>query len=51
MIKKAEPLKVVKVVGNYRVVHDGTAYTGGDTPEVPAVLADHWLKAGWVTEE
>ncbi len=53
MIKKPEVKKRVKrirVVGNYRVVHDGAAYVGGDMPEVPEALAREWLRAGWVSE-
>ncbi len=45
-----EPLTRVKVVGNFRVVYDGMAYSNGDIPEVPPALAEEWLKAGWVTE-
>jgi hypothetical protein len=33
-----------------RVVYDGIAYSGGDTPEVPAELADSWIKSGWATD-
>jgi hypothetical protein len=51
MVKKAEPVKRVKVVAPFRVVYDGIAYSGGDMPEIPPALADEWLKAGWVTEE
>jgi hypothetical protein len=37
----------VQVVEPYRVVHEGTAYVFGDVAEVPAQLADEWIKSGW----
>jgi len=42
------PLKV-KVVGNYRVTHEGKPYVGGEVVEVPDD-AEHkiWLQSGWV---
>jgi hypothetical protein len=42
----------VKVVGNYRVVHDGKAYIGGETLEIPDD-AEHktWLQCGFVVKE
>jgi hypothetical protein len=46
-----EPLKRVKVVAPFRVVHNCVAYSDGDTPKVPEALADQWLKSGWVTED
>ncbi len=42
----SKPVKV-KVIGNYRVVHEGTPYTGGDVAEVPADIADAWIQSGW----
>lgn len=49
--KPSESLKV-KVVGNYRVTHQGVAYTGGDVLEVPDD-EEHkiWLQSGWVVKE
>jgi hypothetical protein len=46
-----EPLRRVKVLANYRVIHDGTAYSGGDVATVPAALADSWLLNRWAVEE
>jgi hypothetical protein len=42
----------VKVVGNYRVVHEGRAYIGGETLEIPDD-AEHktWLQCGFVVKE
>ena len=42
------PIKV-KVVGNYRVVHEGRAYIGGEVLEIPDD-AEHkiWLQSGFV---
>jgi hypothetical protein len=49
-VAKVEPLKRVKVVAPFRVVYDGIAYSGSDVPEVPADVADSWLRNMWVTE-
>jgi hypothetical protein len=44
----AKPLKV-KVIEPFRVLHEGVAYTGGDTLEVPNDEEhDTWVKSGWV---
>jgi hypothetical protein len=43
----AEPVKV-KVVENFRVVHEGKPYVGGDVVEIPAELASLWIKSKWV---
>jgi hypothetical protein len=43
----AEPVKV-KVVENFRVVHEGKPYAGGDVVEVPAETANLWIKSKWV---
>jgi hypothetical protein len=43
----AEPVKV-KVVENFRVVHEGKPYVGGDVVEVPAETANLWIKSKWV---
>jgi hypothetical protein len=42
----------VKVVGNYRVVHEGVAYIRDEVLEVPDD-AEHkvWLQAGFVVKE
>lgn len=48
---KPLPPKRVRVLGNYRVVHDGVAYTHNAIAEVPASLAEVWLGNHWVTEE
>jgi len=42
------PIKV-QVVGNYRVVHEGNAYIGGEVLEIPDD-AEHkiWLQSGFV---
>ena len=46
--KPSTPLKV-KVVEPYRVCHEGKAFVGGDTLEIPDDK-DHkiWLQSGWV---
>jgi hypothetical protein len=49
-LPEVEPVKRVKVLGNFRVVHDGTAYSGGDVAVVPEALAEEWLLNNWVTE-
>jgi hypothetical protein len=56
VIKEAEenpaaPIRV-KVVGNYRVLHEGKAYIGGEVLEVPDD-AEHkiWLQCGFVVKE
>lgn len=46
----AERRKRVTVLRPYSVSHQGVAYWPGETPVVPASLADKWLRAGWVTE-
>lgn len=43
----AEPVKV-KVVANFRVVHEGKPFTGGQIVEVPAETANLWIKSKWV---
>jgi hypothetical protein len=42
----------VRVVGNYRVVHEGKAYIGGEVLEIPDD-AEHkiWLQSGFVVKE
>jgi hypothetical protein len=47
----ATPIRV-KVVGNYRVVHEGKAYIGGEVLEIPDD-AEHkiWLQSGFVVKE
>ena len=42
----------MKVVGNYRVVHEGVAYIRDEVLEVPDD-AEHkvWLQAGFVVKE
>jgi hypothetical protein len=46
--KPSTPVKV-KVVAPYRVCHEGKAFVGGDTLEIPDDK-DHkiWLQSGWV---
>jgi hypothetical protein len=46
MAGKAEGMRV-KVLWPYRVVHEGLAFTDGDTPVVPQELADSWILNGW----
>lgn len=49
--KPAAPIKV-KVAGNYRVVHDGKPFIGGDVLEIPDDKEHKiWLQSGWVTKE
>jgi hypothetical protein len=38
----------VKVLGNYRVLHETKPYVGGDVLELPMATASKWIKAGWV---
>jgi hypothetical protein len=50
-LKKDLPeVKRVKVLKPFRVVHDGTAYSGDDIAEVPAEVAAEWLRQGWADE-
>ncbi len=43
------PSVKVKVNAPFRVVHDGTAYVGGDEFDVPADdTTNLWVRAGWV---
>jgi hypothetical protein len=48
--EKPEPEKSVKVrvVGDFRIVHEAQAYTSGDQVAVPQHLADEWLRSRWV---
>jgi hypothetical protein len=47
----SEPLKV-KVNEPYRVIHEGTAFVGGDVLEIPDDKEHKvWLQSGWVTKE
>lgn len=46
--KAAEAPIRVRVQGNYRIVHEGRPYVGGDRLTVPADVAGKWIKAGWV---
>jgi hypothetical protein len=48
--EKPEPLKRVRVLEPFGVAHDGTAYFPGDIPEIPASIADSWLRSRWVIE-
>jgi hypothetical protein len=43
----AEPV-TVKVVSNFRVVHEGKPYVGGEVVEVPAETATLWIRSKWV---
>ncbi len=40
----------VKVSQPFRVVHDGVAYSPGDSPEVPDEVGKHWVRRGWAAE-
>jgi hypothetical protein len=42
-----EPVKV-RVIAPYLVAYQGRRHVGGDTVEVPAATANHWLKNKWV---
>jgi hypothetical protein len=46
-----EPLTRVKVLSPFQVVHDATAYYPNAVLEVPASVADNWLRNRWVTAE
>jgi hypothetical protein len=51
MIVEKKPEKsavMVRVVGDFRVVHEAQAYTNGDQVAVPQHMADEWLRARWV---
>ena len=37
----------VKVQQNYRLAHAGEVFVPGDTAEIPADVAQHWIAAGW----
>jgi hypothetical protein len=43
----AEPV-TVRVVANFRVVHEGKPYVGGEVVEVPAETATLWIRSKWV---
>jgi hypothetical protein len=45
-----EPLKRVRVNVPFQVVYETIPYTGGQITEVPADVADSWLRNTWVTE-
>lgn len=42
-----KPVKV-KVTGRFSVAHEGKRYAKDDTVTVPELVADEWLRAGWV---
>ena len=47
----AAPIKV-RVLGNYRVVHEGKAFIGGEVLEIPDDKEHQvWLQAGFVVKE
>src|SRR5271156_6194588 len=48
----ASGVVTVRVVGNYRVVHEGKGYVGGEVLEIP-LDEEHknWLQSGWVVKE
>jgi hypothetical protein len=48
---KPEPLKRVRVLPPFGVAHDGVRYFPGDMPEVPASLADRWIRSKFVLSE
>lgn len=48
--KPSSTLVKVKVVGNYRVLHDAQPYVGGDVVEIPADKAKSWISQRWVEE-
>ena len=39
----------VKVLAPFSVSYHGIAYWADAAPEVPASVADHWLRNRWVT--
>lgn len=47
---EAPQTRRVRVIGNFRVVHQGVPYVPGDVPEVPESLAQEWLLNRWVTD-
>jgi hypothetical protein len=49
-VKQVESVRRVKVLPPFRVVHDATAYSDGQTAEVPEAVAEQWLLNHWVTE-
>lgn len=38
----------VRVLANYRVMHEGKAFIGGETLSIPAEKAEKWLQFGFV---
>ena len=48
----ASGVVTVRVVGNYRVVHEGKGYVGGEVLDIP-LDEEHknWLQSGWVVKE
>jgi hypothetical protein len=47
---KPETLKRVRVLSNYRIVHDSVPYTHGDVVEIPESLATEYVLSKWVEE-
>ncbi len=48
-VEDVSALIKVRVLGNYRVVHDGTPYVEGDVLDVPNDSAHKiWIQSGWV---
>lgn len=42
-------MKHIKVTEPYQVVLGGTVFGPGEIAEVPAELADEWVRNGWAT--
>jgi hypothetical protein len=41
----------VTVADGIRVVHEGKAYRGGESADVPDEVAKSWIESGWASEE
>lgn len=48
--EEAEPMRAVTVAAPFRVCYEGLSFFPGDTPVVPAAVAEEWLEAKWVTD-
>jgi hypothetical protein len=49
VVENSAPIVKVRVLDNYRVCHEGKAYVGGETLEIPRDEAHEiWLQSAWV---
>ncbi|BCZ22984.1 hypothetical protein MYSE111917_10190 [Mycobacterium senriense] len=48
MAEKTEKAVSVKVQAPFRVVHEGNAFTHGDTLTVPESIGAEWERSRWI---